>query len=156
MKIDLRTMTQPEFDEYREHAVESLAFDLAEAHGTSPEEARQAAQRSFETLVPDGRLPAPDQHLYTILKNGSPVGTLWFCVRSDRQTKEAFVLALWIEPSRRREGIGAATMQMLESLVGDLGIDCIGLNVFEHNRSARALYEGLGYVPLSTQMGKRL
>ncbi len=47
-------------------------------------------------------------------------------------------------------------MKKLESLIGALGINRIGLNVFEHNTGARALYERLGYLPLSTQMTKRL
>jgi len=135
--IDLRAMTQLEFDEYRLHALETLTAEFATAHGTESEEARREAELCFEFLIPEGRLPAPDQHPYTILRDEKPVGVVWFGIRRDRPTPEAYVLDLWVEPPWRRTGIATEAMRKVESLVEELGINRVGLNVFEHNTAAR-------------------
>ena len=154
--LELRSMTQGEFDEYRPRTVASLAAELVKAHGSKLEEARRVAERSIESFIPRGRLPAPDQYLYTIVKERESVGVVCFGIRSDRSVPEAFVWDLWVEPEWRKRGIAAMAMAKLEALVKELGISCLALNVFAHNRTATHLYEQLGYVPVSTHMVKRL
>ena len=149
-------MSQDEFDEFRPRTLATLAAELVRAHGSAPDAARRSAERSLESLIPGGRLPAPDQHLYSIRREREPVGGVWFGIRRDHSVTEAYIWDLWIEPEWRKHGIATAAMDQLEIIVKGLGIRRVALNVFAHNTDAARLYERLGYVPVSAQMTKRL
>jgi GNAT superfamily N-acetyltransferase len=57
----------------------------------------------------------------------------------------AFVYDVAVEESERRKGYGAAIMNAGARWSRDHGHPALGLNVFAHNPSARALYDRLGY-----------
>ena len=57
----------------------------------------------------------------------------------------AFVYNVEVDEAQRRKGYGAAIMNAGARWSRDAGHPALGLNVFAHNPSARALYDKLGY-----------
>ena len=104
----------------------------------------QSAQR---TLL--GKEPVPI---------GSPVGCLWLgnAIDQVQGDRHAYVFLLYVMPSERHQGIGSALMQRAEGWAKARGDRQIGLQVFQTNESAFALYQKLGYVPKSIWMTKSL
>jgi len=56
-----------------------------------------------------------------------------------------------VAPEARNRGIGAALVEALANEARTLGYDAIELEVAEQNNRARALYERLGFVAVSTE-----
>ncbi|HHU38058.1 MAG TPA: GNAT family N-acetyltransferase [Propionibacterium sp.] len=54
---------------------------------------------------------------------------------------------LWVFPSARRQGLGAAMTQHLEELARELGYEEVFLGVTPDNPAAIPMYVGLGYTP---------
>jgi ribosomal protein S18 acetylase RimI-like enzyme len=67
-------------------------------------------------------------------------------VQSER-TRAAALGNVATHPTHRGQGLGRAVTAALCRRLRARGIDRIGLNVREANQAARALYEGLGFVP---------
>ena len=87
-----------------------------------------------------------------------PVACLWMGnatdqIQGDRHT---YILLLYVNPSHRRQGIGAALMKQAENLARERGDRQIGLQVFQQNQPALNLYERLGYSVQSLWMTKTL
>ena len=59
-------------------------------------------------------------------------------------------------PSWRRRGIGAQLVRAAESWASERGATWLELGVYEFNADARAFYEALGYLPVSTKLRKPL
>ena len=80
---------------------------------------------------------------------GKPVG---FALMLDTMTDEVtlvpqgFVAYMAVEPSRRRSGIATALLRGVEDEARSRGLPYMALMVTEGNMSARALYDGAGYV----------
>lgn len=73
----------------------------------------------------------------------------------------ATITELYIAPGYRHGGLGAKTMQRLEALCCELGIQCLELQVERGNIPAQAFYTKLGFVahdriPLTKDLGHRL
>lgn len=87
-----------------------------------------------------------------------PVACLWMGnatdqIQGDRHT---YIFLLYVNPSHRRQGIGAALMKQAENLARERGDRQIGLQVFQQNQPALNLYERLGYSVQSLWMTKTL
>ena len=74
-------------------------------------------------------------------------GSLWLGVSADQFTCEetGYLLGIFVEPSLRRRGIGAALLGFAEGWCRDNGYLHLTLNVGWHNESARRFYESHGY-----------
>ena len=59
------------------------------------------------------------------------------------------------QPLRRR-GVGKALVLGAETWAREHGLGWLELGVYEFNREARAFYEALGYLPVSTKLRKTL
>ncbi|MGI0133057.1 MAG: GNAT family N-acetyltransferase, partial [Thermoplasmata archaeon] len=97
---------------------------------------------------------SPQNYLFTIRTKPDRVsaGNLWLAVTGE----SAFVYDLWVAPEHRRRGHATAAMRAAENVAVEHGARRIGLNVFGHNRGARALYLRLGYTTMAEQMTKPL
>ena len=137
--LELRGMTDQEFESFLSGNVEEYAGELAAA-GMSEEAAARQSQEQMAELIPDGQA-SPGMHFFTAWVGETPVGSLWLCT----QDPMAFVYDVVVEESQRRKGYGAAIMNAGARWCRDRGHPVLGLNVFAHNRGARALYDGLGY-----------
>jgi len=59
-------------------------------------------------------------------------------------------------PSWRRRGIGARLARAAENWARDRGTAWLELGVYDFNTEARAFYEALGYLPVSTKLRRPL
>jgi GNAT superfamily N-acetyltransferase len=138
-ELELHPMTEAEFDDFLSGNAEEYAAELAAA-GMTEEAAAQQSQEQMAALIPDG-LASPGMYFFTGRVADRPVGVLWLC----GQDPMAFVYDVAVEESERRKGYGAAIMNAGARWSRDHGHPALGLNVFAHNPSARALYDRLGY-----------
>ena len=152
----LEPLTDAEFDAWAEHSRQGFAAQQVAA-GLQPEaEAREAAQRGFAALLPDG-LATPTHHVFRVVcPEGGTVGHLWVRVRELSSEVEGYVYDVELLPEARGRGLGRATMLAAEEVARTFGVTVMRLNVFGHNTAARRLYESLGYVVTSATMTKRL
>jgi GNAT superfamily N-acetyltransferase len=68
----------------------------------------------------------------------------------------ARVHTLCVVPAWQRHGVGRALMAEAERWASDVGALEVRLNVWSFNRTARDVYEALGYCNRSSQLAKRL
>jgi GNAT superfamily N-acetyltransferase len=138
-ELELRPMTQEEFDVYVDGSTEQYIGELAAA-GMSPEAARKQGEEQMAELVPHG-LESPGQTFFTAWVGDTPVGTLWLST----ERPMAFVYDVEVREDQRRQGYGEAMMNAGARWCRDRGHPALGLNVFGHNPNARSLYDKLGY-----------
>ena len=86
------------------------------------------------------------------------VGSLWLGVSADQFTCEetGYLLGIFVEPSLRCKGIGAALLDFAERWCRDNGYMHLTLNVGWQNESARRFYESHGYRTRSEVRRKEL
>ena len=137
--VELRPMTQDEFDEFVAVMADDYAGELAAA-GMTPEAAAERSRQQMGELIPSG-LDSPDMSFFTARVGGVPVGRLWLST----QGTMAFVYDVEVLPEQRRKGYGADIMNAGARWAREHGHPALGLNVFAHNPNARALYDKLGY-----------
>lgn len=148
-------MTEAEYDSWVEHEAEEYALEMAEASGSTLEEARRISREQTREFLPDG-LRTRDAFLLRVLDgDGAPVGVLWVGPHP-RRAGAGWVFDVEIEEARRGEGFGRAAMLAAEQVARDAGWTALGLNVFGTNDRARSLYDSLGYEVASTTMTKPL
>ncbi|MGC4112502.1 MAG: GNAT family N-acetyltransferase [Nocardioides sp.] len=137
--LELRPMTQEDFDAWLAVSTEGYIVELASA-GMTEEAARKQGEEQMAELVPEG-LESPGQSFFTGWVGETPVGTFW--VSTERPM--AFVYDIEVREDQRRKGYGEAMMDAGARWCRDRGHPALGLNVFGHNPGARALYDKLGY-----------
>ncbi len=138
-ELELRPMTDQEFDDFLSGSVDEYAGELAAA-GMTEEAAAQQSREQMGQLIPDGQV-SPGMHFFTAWVGERAVGSLWLCTLDPM----AFVYDVVVVEDQRRKGYGAAIMNAGARWSRDQGHPVIGLNVFAHNPGARALYDRLGY-----------
>lgn len=137
--VELRAMTEEEFDRFFEHLVENYAATLVAAGASSEVAAERSAEQTVQ-LLPAGR-ESPGMRFFHGWVGDTVVGVLWLYVSETM----AFVYDVEVRESQRRKGYGAALMNAAALWSRDHGHPAIGLNVFAHNPGAKALYDKLGY-----------
>lgn len=140
--VELRPMTDGQFEDYRAEAVEGYAQERADA-GEPPDAALANARESYGRLLPDG-LATAGQWLWTAYDSDVPVGLLWI----GAHLPHAFVYDVQVFEEHRRRGHGRAIMRAGAARCRAAGRTGLGLNVFAPNTGARALYDQLGYRPV--------
>lgn len=87
-----------------------------------------------------------------------PIACLWVGSAVDQLQgdRHAHIFLLYVDPQHRRRGLGAALMQQAEVWAKERGDRQIGLQVFQSNQAALALYQRLGYQTQSLWMAKPL
>ena len=137
--LRLRPMTAEEYARFMEGEVEGFADELASA-GMDREHALERSRTLMQELLPSG-MGTLDMEFDVAEVDGQAVGELWL---STGETM-AFVYNIVVRPEHRRRGYGAGIMNAAALRCRHLGHPVLGLNVFAHNPSARALYDKLGY-----------
>jgi ribosomal protein S18 acetylase RimI-like enzyme len=155
-EIYLRPMTEEEFGPWQIASRAEYAKDK-ESEGLSPEDAREVAERSFRDLLPNG-VSTPDQYVRKVVETATdrPVGYLWWGVQKHGQRKIAWVYNIAIDAEFRGRGWGRATMQAAEAEVRAEGFNRFGLHVFGFNKTARSLYQSLGFEETNVVMYKNV
>jgi len=75
---------------------------------------------------------------------GQAVGLVYGRAADDDPSSTAEVGSLYVAPTCRRQGIGAALLRAAGMELHDLGFSTIRLDVLSANREARAFYEDMG------------
>ena len=103
-----------------------------------------------ELPVPGGLSPAS--------RRPSSIACLWLGTAIDQSQgdRHAHIFLLYVAPEHRRKGIGSALMRHAETWARKRGDRQIGLQVFESNQPALALYRGLGFRSQSLWLVKPL
>jgi ribosomal protein S18 acetylase RimI-like enzyme len=119
---------------------------------------------TYKGLVPDAYLLSLDpeaiaRHLRqmtesgrdTVLVAGDPelLGFLWMSESRDGDARPgtAEIVALYVDPNHKRQGVGRALALASCEIARDRGFDTVSLWVFERNEHARAFYAALQFVP---------
>ena len=138
--LELRPMTDAEFDDFLSGNAEEYAGELVAAGMTA--EAAARAQPGADGAADARRAwTSPGMHFFTAWVGDAPVGSLWLCTLDPM----AFVYDVVVDEAQRRKGYGAAIMNAGALWSREQGHPVLGLNVFAHNPGARALYDRLGY-----------
>jgi ribosomal protein S18 acetylase RimI-like enzyme len=148
-------MTAAQFDAWRVGAVRDYAQDFVDVGMLTPAAAADRAQADFDRQLGDG-VDTPGEHLFVAYDGDVEVGMLWLHLAepdSGQQVAvDAFVYDVSVSPDLRRRGYGRAIMEAGIEFCRGRGAKVLGLNVFGHNPGAKALYERLGFVTMSTSM----
>jgi GNAT superfamily N-acetyltransferase len=139
-------MNPVQFQGYLEWAIPNYAGELVRAGRATPEEALLKADVQFGELLPHG-LATEGHYPCSVLDSelSIQVGYLWWGIRCDEGQACAMLCDFAIFEPFRRQGYARRALSVWETVVEQSGLDILVLNVFAHNKPARALYEGAGY-----------
>jgi len=152
MTVVLKTMSSDEFQQYLGYAIENFANEQIKSGNWKQEGAISKAAEEYERLLPDG--PNTDNnYLFTILDGDLKVGMIWLAKKDDNK---GFIYDINIWKGNQGKGYGKQAMKQVEITAKEIGLKMIGLHVFGHNKTARSLYEQLGYVETNIKMEKLL
>ena len=150
----LRPMSDLEFNTWLAEALPAYAADKVASGQWAADAALALSNNEHDELLPQGLLTV-DNHLYSIVDaDGSPVGMLWFAVRTKFNARIAYVFDIDVWPVHQRQGHGTRAFAALEAEVQRLGLAGIALHVFGHNTGAQALYARLGFQPTNISLYK--
>ena len=153
VSITITPMDEVAFERFLERTIPEYAHEKVTAGNWSPEGSVERARAEYQKLLPDG-LDTPNHHLYSIERGGEDVGVIW--LTAAEAVGDGFILELYVNEDARGQGVASAAMRMLEDEARRLGFQKLGLHVFGHNATARALYEKLGYTVTNINMAKSL
>jgi len=133
-------------------SVAAFIDDLVE-NGAGRDAARSASDDHMRRLLPDGI--RTDGHQFRSIHNeGREVGRLWFGPAPE-SPGDWYLFEIDIDEEERGHGIGRAALQEVISELDRATVDRLGLNVFENNSAALALYESLGFKASTDSTGGR-
>jgi len=145
-------MATEEFAAYREAFIHDWAADLENVDDLTRDGALVEAAARTDADLPLG--PAtPGHHLFVILADERPVGSLWFSI--DAQGR-AFLDDVTIREADRGKGYGRRALELCELEARQRGVTRIELHVYRHNPRAIVLYKALGYRTTGLKMRKLL
>lgn len=137
--VVLARMDETAFAAWWARQVAAYAAERERA-GESSAQARQTSETQHAALLPDGL--ESEHHWFFVARLGArSIGSLW--LGTERPT--AFVYDVALAEEHRRRGHGASLMRAAAQWARRSGSPALGLDVFEHNRVARRLYDRLGY-----------
>ena len=148
-------MTQSEYDAFLERTIPEYAEDKVRAGHWAEAEALEKSRKEYLDLLPQG-LQTANHYLYTLYDDDQAVGLIWLCANVDRLTQDGFIFELYVDEKYRGKGYGKQAMLLIEEKARDLNLKAIALHVFGSNKTARNLYEAIGYEITSLNMKKDL
>ncbi len=154
MATALRDMTDGELGAFSRQLRTSLIADLTTA-GYDEGEAAALADLQMSAAFPNDR-PRPQHRVCHVVRDDRPVGHVWYGPDLAAADGGWWLYDLEIDDAHRGSGIGTRVLAFVEVEVRGLGGTTIGLRVFDHNDTARHLYERSGYRAISTLMRKVL
>lgn len=155
--LEIRPMTETEYDRWREAAIETYARDQLEAGRWPMATAMERARTSNDELLPAG-FETADMLFFTAVRPGSgPVGLAWLGLVHPLGVPDcAFLYEIEIFESHRRKGYGRALLGEVEGVARDRGRQGLELNVLGGNVAAIRLYARSGYAVSTQRMRKTL
>ena len=155
-ELQLRPMTDDEFDAYRARLIPEHAAARVGAGEWGAHEAQGLATKAVNDLLPAG-LETPGMLLLTAkTPDGNVLGYLWLAVNQSISPSRAYIYYIDIVPEQRGKGYGRTLLHAAELESAQYGAEVIALNVFATNAVARSLYSASGYEITSLTMRKKL
>ena len=150
-------MSAASFPAFLEAAVAGYAEQNVASGRWSAEAALELSRAEHERLLPEGAT-SKDNHIFDVHdpQTNVVVGSLWLGVQNKNGIPLGYVFNIEISAAHRRQGHATRAFKALESVVRELGLSSIGLNVFAYNTGAQALYTSLGYEITALSMRKNL
>ncbi|MGH3653243.1 GNAT family N-acetyltransferase [Glutamicibacter sp.] len=155
MPLKLLPLPAERFQSWLTRSTAEYVSDLVAA-GSSAHEAQEDADLAMARAFSTG-LPTCTNAVFT-LEHGilGDVGYVWIGHDTSGDPASWWVWDIVVEPGHRGKGYGRQAMNLAEEYARAHGARTLGLNVFGFNRSARGLYESLGYETTSIKMRKTL
>jgi ribosomal protein S18 acetylase RimI-like enzyme len=122
----------------------SLAADPSSFVSTYAREAAFAEEEWTDWAAGDAS--GEEKSTLLAMRVGEPVG-LVAAYRDEEQESLFHVVAMWVAPEARREGIGRRLLGEIEEWIASSGGDCVHLSVADQALSALRLYDEAGYEP---------
>ena len=154
--IQLRKMTEAEFQHFRVFSIADYAEDLIRGQDLSREQALRDSEENFSALLPDG-LDTEGSFLMEIEdpQRGKDVGWIWFFFTpgEDEDTSLVFLSDFLIDEEERRKGYATAALHEMNRIAKAAGCRRSTLCVREHNPGGKSLYETCGCLPAESAEG---
>lgn len=150
--VALRPMSEEEHERWvREQGIPGYAYDIVRA-GALDEPAAHA-----KAVADYSRVNGPDDTFWWVVEadiegTATAVGGVAWRVDPEHGEPTLFVMDVEVYERFRGRGFGRAIMRAVISAARDAGARRVGLTVWEGNDVARALYDSLGFRPISTSM----
>ncbi|MGA4721173.1 GNAT family N-acetyltransferase [Fictibacillus nanhaiensis] len=142
--LHLNPLTEQEFQDYLAFMISDHAREITKNFNLTLQAALEESEMMMSDLWKDGLL-TEGQYLYNIQDSTTyeKVGILWYGLIPE--INQAYVYHIFIDDLHRRKGYGKKTLELLQSMLKQSGIESIGLSVFGKNDVAYQLYKKLGY-----------
>ncbi len=155
--INLQKLDPSEFDAYRAYLIEDYAMEIMLNFDIPIGEARITSTTEIDAMLND-ESATKKQHVYKITledgAQGSRIGNLWLEVNTSKG--RCVVQDIYLEGGFRGQGLGRQTLDLVDKLMREQGIQRIRLQVAASNAAARALYAKQGYEVVRLTMQKLL
>lgn len=157
MTINLKEMTQKDYEKYLSFAIKDYAEEKVLAKTWNENEAIEKARKSFNELLPEGK-ETTDEFLYSIedVTSETKVGFLWVHLNKSLYEKKFFIYDFIIFEEFRNLGYGRQTINTLSEKAKEMKVAQIDLHVFAHNKGAVHLYEQTGFIATDISMTKKI
>jgi ribosomal protein S18 acetylase RimI-like enzyme len=156
VSLCLVPMTDEQFRSWSSETIERYAREVLRTRRCSWPDAQALARRAFGARLPEGLSTVNTFLRVMTIETGITVGSVWYSIRSEGARRTAFICDLLVHEDWRRRGFGRQALVLVEAAVRDVGAESVGLNVFETNGPAQAMYRALGYSVVSAFMEKVL
>lgn len=155
MNLRLSPLELERFPAWQERSRQEYEADLL-ATGESSEDAHRHAMQAMDSEFPEGK-PTEHNAVFDALDDsGNLVGYLWIGHDTTGDSQSWWVWDVLVEPDYRGQGLGRKIMELGELYAKSQGAKTLGLSVFGFNRTARGLYESMGYEATTLKMRKVL
>ncbi len=144
MAVTIRSMTEQEFETFRQWSVENHTKELMEEYHLPDEAAAQEAVAELTGMLPQG-IHTDHNHLMTILEDTEAAGFIWTLHEEFQGRKQSFLCDFVIFQAKRRQGYATAALKLVEEAAVEAGCQESVLFVRDDNAAARALYRKCGY-----------
>jgi ribosomal protein S18 acetylase RimI-like enzyme len=141
--MEVRVAREDDWEAIRDVRLRAL-LDAPDAFSSTYEEERGKGEPEWRSWV-TGWSGAEQLTVLAMEENagwGLAVGVRW-----ERGDAVAHLYAMWVDPSHRRRGIGAALVEEVIRWAGRIGAGVVELRVTESNAAAVRLYERTGFAP---------
>ncbi len=146
-RVQLREMTEKEFESYVLYSNEHHAVSLQKEKGISKEEAFMETEEGLKRMLPNGK-DTPDNYLMVIERqeDAAIVGYMWYMYDHRREDTYLFLCDFFIFQEERRKGYAEEALCEMDEYARLFSCKKCVLFVGNENMGARKLYEKCGYI----------
>jgi len=148
----ITTATTDDIDRLVELWVALMETGQADGGHLDPAASKAAARRHLAAAIIDDRilLARPENLIVGFASVTRERGTF------EMECTRGIVENLYVVPSARRQGIGAALLEAAEGRLHELGADVVAVETLAANEAGRAFYRAQGYRPHRVTLERRV